>query len=72
MRDGHTHCPCNGVLLCNTCHVWAHSHPVMARGQGYIVSRHCSNPGGVVVKAWFGLIVLDCEGDYSYARTGLV
>lgn len=72
MRDEHTHCPCNGVLLCNSCHGWAHAHPLEARGQGFIISRHTANPGGVVIRSYFGLLTLDCEGGYSYARTGLV
>lgn len=66
VRDTHTHCACNGVWVCKTCHDWAHAHPFDARSIGLIVSRHQRDPGTVPVEARFGLIVLDCEGKYTY------
>ena len=68
MLDDHTHCACNGVLLCRTCHQWAHDHPHQARGCGFIVSRHTANPGGVIVRAYFGLVQMDCTGGFTYAK----
>lgn len=37
VRDGHEHCPCNGVLLCRTDHEWAHKNPTEAKALGFIV-----------------------------------
>ena len=36
-RDG-GHGMWNLVLLCRTCHSWAHANPEQARDQGYIIS----------------------------------
>lgn len=68
MRDEHTHCPCNGVLLCNTCHEWVHRHPFDARGQGLIVSRAERNPGAVPVTAYYGTLRLECDGNFEYVH----
>lgn len=62
MRDDHTHCPCNGVTLCGTCHKWVHDHPFEARALGLIVSRHsvpCDEP---MEHQQHGLVLLTCEG----------
>lgn len=44
VRDLHTHCPCNLVLLCTDCHTWAHAHPLNARLSGFIVSAAETEP----------------------------
>ena len=62
MVDRHTHCACNGVLLCRTCHSWAHAHPETARAVGLVVSRHCEVPGMVPVWFFDGWWLLDCKG----------
>lgn len=54
VRDEHTHCPCNGVWLCITCHTWVHANPFMARQRGFIVSAHVSEPFGVPVATPWG------------------
>ena len=68
MRDEHTHCPCNGVWLCRTCHAWAHKNPIAAREAGYIVSRYVLNPGGTGIDAYFGRIFFECDGTWHYGR----
>lgn len=40
VRDDETHTVLNGVYLCRTCHSWVHANPMLARGQGFIVSRY--------------------------------
>lgn len=62
--DAHTHCPCNGVWLCATCHSWAHAHPEAARKTGWIVSRY-DTPGTVPVMTPWGLRTHHCDGTFS-------
>lgn len=66
MVGEHRHCPCNGILLCRTCHVWVHQHPEEARSWGLIVSRHVEFPGSVPVVAHFGTLMLGCNGNYAH------
>lgn len=62
--DEHTHCPCNGVLLCRTCHAWVHGHPELAQGMGLIVSAYWS-PSMFPVQCFDGREwLLDCEGNF--------
>lgn len=66
-RDEHTHCPCNGVWLCATCHGWVHAHPLEARAEGgFIVSRHVDQPGAVPVVTPWGVRVHGCDGTYVF------
>jgi hypothetical protein len=60
--DTHTHCACNGVWLCGTCHRWAHAHPLLARHAGLIVSQHIRDPGSIVIETAFGVRSQDCDG----------
>lgn len=53
--DPAVHDPCNLVSLCRRCHGWAHSRPVDAAGDGYIVARWY-DPAGVPV-LWHGTLV---------------
>lgn len=64
--DEHTHCPCNGVLLCKTCHDWAHAEPLGAMETGFVVSRYQSQPGLVQVKTPWGIRYHDCVGGMRY------
>jgi hypothetical protein len=64
--DQHRHCPCNGAWLCFVCHAQVHAAPFEARAEGFIVSRHLSEPGLVPVIAHFGSIFLLCDGTYRY------
>ena len=41
----------NRVVLCARCHRWAHSHPVQARDEGWIVRAEIS-PADVPVRHW--------------------
>lgn len=51
VRDDLTHNERNGVYLCTTCHAWCHAHPLLARNDGFIVSRH-ADPTQVPIKHW--------------------
>lgn len=66
VRDRHRHCPCNGVLLCGTCHRWVHAHPVEARATGFIVSKFTSEPATVPIQNPLGVRWQDCEGGTRY------
>lgn len=61
--DKHTHCSCNGVLLCRTCHSWVHGHPLLAMTSGWIVSRYILEPMTIPVIVDNHPWTLDCEGD---------
>jgi len=53
----------NLVLLCRSCHTWAHGHPHDAMDAGWIVSRYGRDPGRVPVKhAWHGMVLLTADG----------
>lgn len=65
VTDGHTHCPCNGVLLCRPCHRWVHGYPYLARARGLIVSRYTAEPGDVLLLSTFGSARLDCHGGFA-------
>lgn len=62
IRNDHTHHPCNGVWLCDTCHRWVHANPRRAQERGFIVSRYVEEPGTVPFKALSGWYLPDCEG----------
>lgn len=64
--DEHQHCPCNGALLCRTCHSWAHQHPTEARRTGFIVSRYESEPSTVAVQSPWGTRLHLCDGSVRY------
>lgn len=70
--DGHTHCPCNLLVLCgpgnnNGDHGWTHSNPFEARAKGFIVSRHSALlPYQIpVLSTGAGWVLLDCDGTYT-------
>jgi 5-methylcytosine-specific restriction protein A len=67
VRDPHTHCTCNGVLLCSTCHRWVHSHPFEARAVGLIVSRYREPSKMQVEHALLGWVWLTCEARWAAA-----
>lgn len=68
MHDQHTHCACNGVYLCNTCHAWAHAHPFDARRFGWIISRHVGEPTTVAVSSAWGERYHSCSGEFIYIQ----
>jgi hypothetical protein len=49
-RRQHTQCSCNGIVLCQKCHGWAHrgDRPA-AEAQGFIVSQSVDEPASVGV-----------------------
>lgn len=62
----HRHCPCNGVWLCPTCHRQVHANPEQAKQEGLIVGRHVEDPGSVPALAWYGVLTLQCDGNFSH------
>jgi hypothetical protein len=66
VHDRHQHCACNLVLLCGTCHSWAHAHPVLATGDGWLVSKFVTEPGTVAVGTHWGIRRHGCYGDYTF------
>lgn len=71
MKDQHQHCPCNGAWLCHICHEWCHKNPAAARDEGFMVSRHHAEPGSVPVVAYFGTLLLGCDGGFDYYIEGV-
>jgi hypothetical protein len=72
VKDRHQHCACNGILLCRTCHAYAHAYPTIAQNFGFVVSRHCEDPSLVPVKNATGWAVLTCEGDAYWTASDRV
>ena len=66
VRDTHTHCPCNGVWLCGTCHGWVHAHPFDARSGGWIVSRYEPRPGVQPYQTPLGWLSPACAGTATF------
>lgn len=60
--DPHTHCPCNLVGLCRTCHNWVHAHPKIAIETGWIVSVYEEAPSLVMVHSRYAPLLLLCDG----------
>lgn len=69
VHDEHQHCPCNGILLCRTCHDWVHAHPFHARGNGWIVSRFAKPFEQQMNNLHLGWVMLTCEGLWSFAHS---
>lgn len=69
VRDTHTHCPCNGVWLCGTCHTWVHANPFDARSGGWIISRWATLPGTHPYRTPRGWVVAHCNGGSTFATT---
>lgn len=68
VHDPHTHCACNGVNLCTTCHSWVHHNPFAAKKFGWIVSRHVEDPGMVPVQSAWGERLHSCAGGIVYVE----
>jgi len=65
VRDSHTHCACNGVWLCSTCHRWVHANPESARKVGFILERSCDTPWLVPFKHPLDWRTPDCIGGWG-------
>lgn len=65
VRDSHQHEACNGVLLCRTCHSWAHLHPRDAREEGWILATTVSDPSAEPINTVWGIRRLTCDGRYE-------
>ena len=61
-RRHDSHCPCNLVRLCRTCHSWAHMNPTAARGVGLILESSMLEPYEMPVRAPDGPWMLHCDG----------
>lgn len=70
IRDEHTHCPCNMLYLCFSCHGWAHAHPAEARLKGYILSRWTPHPQTIGVDSYMGTIHTFCDGSVAIHMNG--
>ena len=60
--DRHTHCACNMVLLCRTCHTWAHGSNRLARSEGWVVSQHEGTPDRIALRTPGSWLMLPCSG----------
>ena len=69
VRGPHTHCACNGVLLCRADHQWAHANPDEARQQGFIVRRTIEEPSVIPTLRPSGWFATDCDGALHPLRT---
>jgi hypothetical protein len=69
VRDQHTHCTCNGIWLCRTCHEWVHAHPFEARAKGWIVSRHSIPAEMQMEHGLYGWVRLTCNALWSLAHS---
>lgn len=69
VRGPHTHCACNGVLLCRADHQWAHANPDEARQQGFIVRRTIEEPFIIPTLRPSGWFATDCGGALHPLRT---
>lgn len=67
--DAHTHCACNGVSLCITCHSWVHTHPNEARRSGWIVSAWVYPHDAKVQTVQYGWVLLTCAGGFTLLHT---
>lgn len=65
VRDEYTHQPCNGILLCSTCHAWVHAHPTESRERGYILPFTATPPKHPVMTLQWGWVNLHCDGSFT-------
>ncbi len=67
-KDAHTHCPCNGILLCGKgnvsgCHGYVHARALVVRPEGLIIPAHMDEPFAVPFKMRGGQWMLPgCDG----------
>jgi hypothetical protein len=62
VRDEHTHCACNCILLCWRCHFDVHANPLASKKAGWIVSRFIAYPGHVALEGKRTTWYHNCEG----------
>lgn len=70
VRAAHRHCACNGVLLCGTCHRWAHANPEDARATGFVIQQWEDEPLHVPQFRTDGWWVLVCDGTMKPLQLG--
>lgn len=68
VRADHRHCACNGLLLCRTCHSWAHANPDEAQAVGTVVSQWVDEPFLVPFRTTTGWWQVRCNGRYEPLR----
>jgi hypothetical protein len=56
------------VLLCSTCHKWAHGHPNEAKATGFIISVHDREPEAVPIKTFMGWMLFDNDGGATFVE----
>lgn len=57
----------NLVSLCPRCHRFAHARPSEARQGGFIVSVYVDDVAAVPVEAFYGRVLLNTDGSYTWA-----
>lgn len=62
VADEHQHCACVGVMLCRTCHSWAHAEPREAAGRGYLMAQFEREPWKVPHLRRGGWWTTTCDG----------
>jgi hypothetical protein len=54
------------VLLCGTCHKWAHAYPTLAKAVGYIVAPWETDVPNVPIKTFMGWVKFDNDGGITF------
>lgn len=65
VRDAVTHSPCNLIYLCGADHRWVHANPLLAKAEGFIVSRHSDPRKEPLQHALWGLVLLTEQGKFT-------
>jgi excisionase family DNA binding protein len=68
VQDTHTHCPCNLVRLCGTCHRDVTVHVEQAIADGWVVSAYETNPAAVPLHTPAGWRLHLCDGLIAVAQ----
>jgi hypothetical protein len=68
IKDEHTHCTCNVVCLCKTCHMDVHTWREQARVDGLIVPSFLL-PRVIPVIVHDQVQALDCNGKWKQVTT---
>lgn len=66
VTDPHTHCPCNILLTCRTCHSRMHDNPTVAFRLGHHASQWKPVPSIIPVRLLGSWWILTCDGTKAY------
>ena len=59
----------NLVLLCGTCHRWAHKYPLLAKADGYIVDPSETDISSVPIDTFVGVVRFTIDGGATLVTT---